>query len=125
MQYMELVIEKLGLSTYNENKYIKKLSEKTKLRPEYISMILFVLVLILLLFTPFGHTILKSFFTYLYPAYRSFRAKISESKADDRKWLIYWIVYGLVFSLEVVFGYFIGVSRLSIESLTLIILFFH
>ena len=114
MQYLELVIEKLGLSSYNENRVIKSISEKTKARPEYISLAFFVLILIFLLFTPFGHTILKAFFTYLYPAYRSFKAKVSASKEDDRKWLIYWVVYGLIYSFEVMFGEFIGVSAFGL-----------
>ena len=110
MQHVETLIEKLEVSSYNENKYIKQVSEKIKVRPEYVTLVLMLLGLLLLLFTPFGHTILKSFFTFLYPAYRSFKAKVSECKEDDKKWLIYWIVYGLLYSFQVIFSNLFEVS---------------
>ena len=110
MQYLEQVIEKLNLKSYNDHPVIKKIATTTKAKPEYISLVFLVLKLIVLLFTPFGHTILKAFFTFLYPAYRSFRALGSERKSDDKKWLTYWTVYGMVYSFEVLFGEFIGVS---------------
>ena len=110
MQYLETMIEKLDLKSYNNQPQIKKISEKLKTRPEYITLVFLSLVLVFLVFTPFGHTILKAFFTFFYPAYRSFRAKISECKEDDKKWLIYWVVYGMVYSFEVLFGEIIGVS---------------
>ena len=110
MQYLEQVIEKLQLSSYNSNPVINKISTATKARPEYISLAFLVVKLVVLFFTPFGHTLLKAFFTFFYPAYRSFGALGSENKADDKKWLIYWTVYGMVYSFEVLFGEVIGVS---------------
>ena len=110
MEYLETLIEKLDLKSYNNQPLVKKIATKTKIRPEYITLVVITLTIIFLLFSSFGHTILKSFFTFLYPAYRSFRAKESEDTSDDKKWLIYWIVYGFIYSLEVLLGGLIGVS---------------
>ncbi|KHG03989.1 HVA22-like protein a [Gossypium arboreum] len=40
----------------------------------------------------------------LYPLYASVRAIESESRADDRQWLTYWVLYSMITLLELTFA---------------------
>ena len=95
MQYVDRLTEQLELSQYNDNKLVSTLSEKTKQRPEHISLAIFVLSALLVLLTPWGNRVLMVVLTFLYPSYKSFSALESAETADDKKWLTYWVVFGI------------------------------
>ena len=113
MQYIDLTIEKLGLEKYENNKLVSWISQRIKVDGKYISLVLLILLGIFFLATPFGHTILISVFTFLYPSYKSFKALQTNSQHDDKKWLIYWIVYSFMQCIEVLLGSLIQVSSYS------------
>ena len=101
LEKLDTIIKKLELERFNQNKVVSKISTTTKLKPEYVSLILLSLAILFFLATPWGHLILISFFTYIYPSYKSFRALQSEDHSDNKRWMIYWIVYGMIYSFEV------------------------
>ena len=105
MQVLENVIDKLDLQRFNTNKVVVSLNKYTKLRKEYISLVLLILILVVMFLTRFGQSILMNFFTFFYPSYKSFKALKSKERDDDRRWLIYWITYGLIFCFESMFGH--------------------
>ena len=39
-----------------------------------------------------------------YPAFMSFKALETPNKADDRIWLIYWVFFSFLSTVEVMFG---------------------
>ncbi|PPS19922.1 hypothetical protein GOBAR_AA00636 [Gossypium barbadense] len=47
----------------------------------------------------------------LYPLYASVRAIESESRADDRQWLTYWVLYSMITLLELTFAKVIEWTR--------------
>lgn len=98
---LDTITKKLELERFNQNKVVSKISTTIKLKPEYVTLILLTLAVLFFLATPWGHLILISFFTYIYPSYKSFRALQSEDHSDNKRWMIYWIVYGLIYSFEV------------------------
>lgn len=104
MQHLESFIDKLALSKFNENPMVKKIHTTTKLRSEYISLALLTITTLFFLITPWGHCILMSFSTYMYPAYKTFKALNSEDQEDDKRWMIYWTVYGFIFMFQSIMG---------------------
>ena len=52
-----------------------------------------------------GWTILITFITVLYPTVHSIRAIESSGKSDDKVWLTYWMVFGLINVSETFFGF--------------------
>ena len=63
------------------------------------------IVLILILMVVLGWTILITFITVLYPTVHSIRAIESSGKSDDKVWLTYWMVFGLINVAETFFGF--------------------
>ena len=63
------------------------------------------IVLILILMVVLGWTILITFITVLYPTVHSIRAIESSGKSDDKVWLTYWMVFGLINVSETFFGF--------------------
>ncbi|KAJ3023845.1 hypothetical protein HKX48_000533 [Thoreauomyces humboldtii] len=54
----------------------------------------------LLIFLNVWGQLLTNLLGFLYPAYASFKAVESVSKADDTQWLTYWVVFGFMNVLE-------------------------
>jgi len=74
---------------------IVDLARKQKVNPGMIlGGVLFVVALLLLLFS--GFTILVTSYTVLYPGLLSIRAINSKKKNDDKTWLTYWLIFGIL-----------------------------
>jgi len=103
---------------------IKVLSEKTKILDRYGDQIppvvdlakkgkvnsgtvlggfLFVAALLLLLFS--GFTIVMTCYTVIYPGLLSIRAINSKANKDDKTWLTYWLIFGLLNVAETFLGF--------------------
>ena len=65
--------------------------------------ILSVIFLIVMLIK--GWLIVMTFITVLYPAVHSIRAIESKEEEDDKVWLTYWMVFGVLNVLETFFGF--------------------
>jgi len=52
-----------------------------------------------------GWLIVMTFITVLYPAVHSIRAIESSEEEDDKVWLTYWMVFGVLNVLETFFGF--------------------
>jgi len=64
---------------------------------------LFVAGLLLLLFS--GFTIVVTCYTVIYPGLLSIRAINSKRKDDDKTWLTYWLIFGLLNVAETFLGF--------------------
>ncbi len=96
MQHIDKICARLELAKYSEIKAIKTLAAKTKLKPEHISLLGLVLLSVFFLLTSWGNKILMVALTFLYPSYKSFAALESADSSDDKRWLTYWVVFGIV-----------------------------
>lgn len=103
---------------------LKVLSEKTKILDRYGDQIppvvdlakkgkvnsgtvlggfLFVAALLLLLFS--GFTIVMTCYTVIYPGLLSIRAINSKANKDDKTWLTYWLIFGVLNVAETFLGF--------------------
>ncbi|KAI9202054.1 TB2/DP1, HVA22 family-domain-containing protein [Polychytrium aggregatum] len=75
-------------------------AEKTlKVPKTYLAGGAIVVFFVLVFFNVWGE-LLTDLLGFLYPAYASFKALESPGKSDDKQWLTYWIVFGLVNTVE-------------------------
>ena len=72
--------------------FLKDLEKKTSIK---IPMLVAgtVVFLALFMYLAFGPGFLTNMVGFLYPVYASIKAIESEIKADDTRWLIYWVIY--------------------------------
>ena len=83
---------------------LKDAAAKANVNPGLIlGAVLSVFFLILMMFK--GWIIVGVTITVLYPAVHSIRAIESPDEDDDKKWLSYWMVFGLLNVLETFFGF--------------------
>ena len=87
------------MDQYGEVPFIKKASKVTG-QPHYLISLAVLVLLVLSCLTPPGQWICTILFSFLLPAYHSFKAIESENSQDDQKWLTYWIVFGFNFCFE-------------------------
>ena len=103
MNYLTQIEEKLELSRFNNISVIQTLAAKTKQRPEHVSLAVLALLVAIFFLTGLGHKILLLLVSFLYPAYKSFVALETEDRSDDKRWLVYWVVFGFVFAFKNLF----------------------
>ena len=125
MQEVERYCRQFGLEDYAEKQPLfQKMGTTLKLKPG-VALALFILVSIILLFVPFVNAFVMGLFTFVFPAYKSFKALESEDEKDDKRWLTYWIVFGFfhcfdnLISAALFFVPFIGIFK------TLALTFLH
>lgn len=83
---------------------IKDAADKAQVNPGLLlGAALSVVFLILMLFQ--GMLIIGVTMTVLYPALHSVRAIESPDEDDDKRWLSYWMIFGLLNVLETFFGF--------------------
>ncbi len=107
MNYINQAISYLELSKLNQVPMIKTLSEKSKQKPEHVSLMLLSLLLVFFIFTSLGHTVLMVLVNFLYPVYKSFKTLESRDQSDNKRWLVYWTIFGLVFAFKKFFNIFL------------------
>ena len=103
MNQVNAMIEKLKLSDYTNNKVVQLVSKKTKLKPEMVVFVSLILSALFLILTNTGQNFLLILISFMYPAYKSFKALESKDHADNERWLIYWTVFGLIFAFKNLF----------------------
>ena len=95
MEYIDRLSNQLELSKHNDQRVVAFLSSKTRLRPEHVSLTLLTFLTLFIILTPWGNKVLMILLTFLYPSYKSFTALESAEESDDKKWLTYWVVFGV------------------------------
>ena len=117
MQEVERYCRQFGLEEFAEKQPVfQKLGAALKVRPG-VALAGFILLSTILLFVPFVNAFVMGVFTFVLPAYNSFKALQSEDDKDDKRWLTYWIVFGFFHCFDSLIGAvlffvpFIGVFR--------------
>jgi receptor expression-enhancing protein 5/6 len=85
-------------SKYKDNALVKQATDATKQRPEYV--ILGGAGLVSFLIVSFLGMELLSNLAALLPLWASIQAVKSKTSSDDTQWLVYWIVFGVLTTLE-------------------------
>lgn len=78
---------------------IKEKFPQVKLKTEYLQMAV-VSVMALMVFLGLGGGLIEILLTMVYPAMMSILALKSESDKDDRVWLNYWIIFGIITAVD-------------------------
>jgi len=81
------------------DKALGLLSEKTKVKKEYLAYGIIGFVVTWLAFG-WGGELLCNSIGFLYPAYCSIKALESKNKNDDTQWLMYWVVFAVFSVIE-------------------------
>ena len=121
MNYINQAIETLDLPRFNSVPLIKNLSTRTKQKPEHVSLLLLTTLVLFFVFTSIGHSILMIVVNFLYPVYKSFKALESRDQSDNKRWLIYWTVFGCVFAFKNFFSFFFSMLPGSTLILTVVL----
>ena len=107
MQKINEQLVKFGLEPYTRLPIVQKISQKTKAEPQMIIVgVIGVFALFCLL--PFLGNLLTTTVCFLLPAYYTFKAIESADQADDNRLLTYWIIFGLVYSMDELFRSILG-----------------
>ena len=107
MEKIETTLTKLGFEPYYQLPLVQQISQKTKVKP-FILVFAFLVMLVILAFTPLGGNALTTLIAFLLPAFKTFEALETEQREDDAELLTYWIVFGLIYSLDELFRYFLA-----------------
>lgn len=93
MEKVDEFCTRFGLDQFGEVPVVKKASEMSGLKHQYIILIV-ASILALGCFSRSGQWLVGIIFTFLWPMYMSFKALESPGAQDDKKWLTYWVVFG-------------------------------
>ena len=86
---------------------VELISAKTGQKAEHVQWGLGGLV-VMILFCGIGGSLVTKMVGFAYPAFESLKATESVDGADDKKWLTYWVVYGLFVMVENLVGPLFG-----------------
>ena len=124
MEQIEEFCQRFGLDQYGEIPLVKQASEMTG-QPHWLISFGIAVLLLLSCLTPPGLWLVSVVFSFLIPAYLSFKAVESPDHEDDKKWLTYWIVFGFNYCFEdVIFGLLYWVPLLGLIRLGMMIFLF-
>ena len=119
------VEETLQLSNYNDNKLVSQVSKATGVKPEHVTFSALTTFLLLSIFTGYGQRAILLTLSFLYPAYKSFKALETAEDHDDKRWLTYWVVFGFVFAFNDVTNYILSYLPFGNFLLSLAMLFVY
>ena len=102
MDKMNQQFTRLGLDPYTKHPIIQKISEKTRISPQYIILAGIVLVFFNSFIPIFGG-ILTTMIIFLLPAYETYRTIESGDRSNDRRMLVFWTMFGLFYVFEEIF----------------------
>lgn len=105
MEHVENIADKLGLRRFVHIEFIQTAATKSNLPPIIVTFAVFVLGVLAVLLLEYPRIIFEVVFLFIYPAYKSFKALQTEGSYDDRRWLTYWIIFGLLFGFETSIGF--------------------
>ncbi len=107
MQMINEQLVKFGLEPYTRLPIVQKISQKIKAEPQVIIVGIFAFFALLTLL-PLVGSLLTTAVCFLFPAYYTFKAIESADQSDDNRLLTYWIIFGLVYSMDELFRSILG-----------------
>ena len=116
MEQVDSVIQTLGLDKFNDCVVIKKLSTVSKIDGKYISLGFVLIAMLLLTLTNIGQFFLNLAVSFFYPVYMSFQAKEQENADQTKKWLVYWIIFGIFHALLAIVQLVVVVPSINLFS---------
>ena len=102
MDKMNQQFSRLGLDPYAKHPIIQRISEKTRISPEYIILAGIAIIFFNSLIPLFGG-ILTTMIIFLLPAYETYRTIESGDRSNDRRMLVFWTMFGLFYVFEEIF----------------------
>lgn len=105
MEHIENLADKLGLRQFTNAEWVKTAAVKTNAPPILVVFGVFVVGALSVLLLEYPRILFEVIFLFLYPAYKSLKALQTEQAYDDRRWLTYWIVFGLLFGFDTSIGF--------------------
>ena len=82
-----------------------KLSQLTKQKPEHALLGSMLIVILLILITSFGQSVVYYLVVFVYPIYKSINAYETQNKQDTLKYLNYWLIFGVFYCFKPLFDY--------------------
>ena len=93
---LDKVCDTLGLDEVGrDSKILNQAATALHMKSKHVVLAIIAVLAVLLLWPPVQH-IVAPIATFVYPAYRSFKALESGSAKNDIRWLTYWIVFGFI-----------------------------
>jgi receptor expression-enhancing protein 5/6 len=124
MDKIEEICQRFGLDKYGDVPLIKKASQMSG-QPHWLIVFGITIILLLSCISPPGQWLCSVIFSFLLPAYLSFKAIESPTHEDDKKWLTYWVVFGFNYCFEdVIFGLFFWVPLIGLIRTALLVFLF-
>lgn len=114
MQYVDQAVDSLGLARLNTLKPLQKASAATGLKAEYLSLGAAALLSLFLVLTTCGQYTLMYIIVYVYPVWKTFKARENNLETERDRWLVYWTVFGFVVSLISVVSLFVTVPSMPL-----------
>lgn len=122
MNQFDNIATSLELQQFNNFKFLHTMSQKTKQKPERITLIFLILIFSTLILTDCGRSILLHFFGFFYPAFKTLTSLDSNKGDENKNWLVYWVIFGFVMSFIKFIFFFI--DFLPLPKILLSIFFF-
>ena len=95
-EHLNLVVKTLKLEVLDRKDSLKIVKEKTGVNPSIICLVLGTILLICLVLSPTAVPLVTAVTCFLLPAYFTVMAIESEGDEDDIKYLVYWIMFGVL-----------------------------
>lgn len=83
---------------------VLNIENKTNLNRKFILGIMYTFLLTIF-YNFLGLDFIVNSVGFIYPAYYSFKSLNTKTDYDDKQWLIYWIVYSFITTLELFIGF--------------------
>ena len=99
MNQIDVYLDKLGFKSYYELPIVRAISKRTNLQPPMVILAV-VGILAVLSLSSFLGNIITTLLAFVLPALHTFDALESGNTADAQRLLTYWVVFGLVYSLD-------------------------
>lgn len=104
MEFIDSICERTGLSELERIKPLQELAQKVGMKASHFGLSIIALISVLAIFR-YGSTFISFSVGFLYPAYMSFKAiETRDNRQEDRLWLTYWVVFGLLYVADDFFG---------------------
>jgi hypothetical protein len=114
MHYLDKTVDSLGLARFNSIKPLQQVAGALKVRTEYLTLVVAALSILIMVLTTTGQYALMVLVVYLYPVYKTFKAREGNNPEEHHRWLVYWTVFGFIVSLTTILSLFIRIPSMPL-----------